>query len=188
MAINITINGGSGLLSAPDMEAPPEKKPVVATRELKIRKTLGGDLVIFDHRDIDIVLMPKKNKIVSFAKEAYTDEAYHSSDRLFKFLTDRGIVVRESIQGGNVYSSIEAQIEEAKDYNTTQLALLTIANFMDEEKPYLEFQDDVEETYEERMTDPNHEESSEYDPRRHSEEKGSVSKTPHRGLYTNYTY
>ena len=67
MAINITINGSSGLLASPGEEAPPEKKPIVATKELKIRKTLGGDLVIFDHRDIDIVLMPKKNKIVSFA-------------------------------------------------------------------------------------------------------------------------
>lgn len=188
MAINVTINGGSGLLSAPGMESPPEKKPVVATRELKIRKTLGGDLVIFDHRDIDIVVMPEKNKIVSFAKETYTDEVYHSSDRLFKFLTDRGIVARESIQGGNVYSSIEAQIEETQEYNTTQLVLLTIANFLNEEKPYLEFEDDVEEAYEERMTDPSHEESSEFDPRRHSREKGTVSKAPHRGLYTNYTY
>tara|TARA_A100001515_G_scaffold144543_1_gene148945 strand:+ start:2056 stop:2625 length:570 start_codon:yes stop_codon:yes gene_type:complete len=189
MSINITINRDVGLLASPEMPVQQEKKPVVATRELKVRKTLGGDLIIFDHRDIDIVVMPDKNKVVSFAKESYTDESYHSADRLFKYLTDKGIVQRDSVQGGNVYSSLEAKLEETKDYNTTQLALFTIANFIEEERPYLEFEDDIEEAYEERMTDPTPEESSEFDPRRHSTKKGSVRPElrPY-GLYTNYVY
>jgi len=189
MAINITINREPGLLTSPDMGLPEKKKPVVATRKLKIRKTLGGDLIIFDHRDIDIVVMSEKNKIVSFSKEAYTDESYHSADRLFRFLVDKGIVERDSVQGGNIYSSLEGTMPETDKYNAVQLALFTIANFIDEERPYLEFEDHVEEEYEERMTNPSEEESSEFDPRRHTAKKGSLRPElrPH-GLYTSYTY
>ena len=49
MAINIKIGS--------DKE---EKKIDV---ELNIRKTLDGDLMIFDHADIDIVIMLEKKKI-----------------------------------------------------------------------------------------------------------------------------
>jgi hypothetical protein len=33
------------------------------------RKNLNGDIMIFDHNNIDIVLMPEKKKVVAFAKE-----------------------------------------------------------------------------------------------------------------------
>ena len=40
------------------------RKPIPTIRlELKIRKSINGDLMIFDHADIDIVLSSKNNKI-----------------------------------------------------------------------------------------------------------------------------
>ena len=36
--------------------------------KLKLRSALNGDLMILDHKDIDIVVKPKDKKIVAFAK------------------------------------------------------------------------------------------------------------------------
>ena len=54
--------------------------------ELDIRKSISGDLMIFDHGDIDIVLSPSKNKIVVFPKETMNDLVYGAQNRLFDHL------------------------------------------------------------------------------------------------------
>ena len=64
-------------------DLPPEPQ---VTIELNARKTLDGDIMIFDHEDIDIVVMSKQKKILSFAKDAMTDKVYDAQDRLYKFL------------------------------------------------------------------------------------------------------
>ena len=37
--------------------------------KLKAKRTLDGNILIVDHEDIDIVLMPESLKCVAFAKE-----------------------------------------------------------------------------------------------------------------------
>jgi hypothetical protein len=73
--------------------------------EMDLRKSVNGDLMIFDHGDIDIVLSPSKNKVVVFPKETMSDLVYGAQNRLFAHLRKRGIVVAESIQGGAFYRS-----------------------------------------------------------------------------------
>ena len=41
--------------------------------EMDIRKSVNGDLMIFDHGDIDIVLSTTKNKVIAFPKETMND-------------------------------------------------------------------------------------------------------------------
>ena len=43
------------------------------TLELDMRKSLNGDLMIFDHGDIDIVLSTKQNKVIVFPKDTIDD-------------------------------------------------------------------------------------------------------------------
>ena len=81
-----------------------EKK---VTLELDIRKSLSGDLMIFDHGDIDIVLSPVNNKVVAFPKDTMNDLVYGAQNRLMSFLNKRGVVVAEYTQGGDFYGSIE---------------------------------------------------------------------------------
>jgi hypothetical protein len=83
--------------------------------ELNIRRGLDGRLMIMDHDHIDIVLLPKKDKVVAFAKLDYSDIVYETQDRLFQFLVDKGICAPETIKGGNVYGSFEAKILPLKD-------------------------------------------------------------------------
>ena len=41
--------------------------------EMDVRKSMNGDLMIFDHGDIDIVLSTAKNKIIAFPKDTMND-------------------------------------------------------------------------------------------------------------------
>ena len=45
------------------------KEATVVQLEMDIRKSLNGDLMIFDHGDIDIVLSTANNKVVAFLKK-----------------------------------------------------------------------------------------------------------------------
>ena len=46
-----------------------EEKPVQATMALNVRKSLDGNIMIFDHEEIDVVVMPSKSKVVAFPKD-----------------------------------------------------------------------------------------------------------------------
>ena len=76
--------------------------------ELDVRKSMNGDLMIFDHGDIDIVLSTAKNKITAFPKETMNDLVYGAQNRLFAHLRKKGLVIPESIQAGSFYGSFEA--------------------------------------------------------------------------------
>jgi hypothetical protein len=43
-----------------------------------------------DHRDIDIVIMPAKNKILALAKKLKSGVVYGAQNRIFEFLAGKG--------------------------------------------------------------------------------------------------
>tara|TARA_R110000824_G_scaffold5670_9_gene26108 strand:+ start:41588 stop:42166 length:579 start_codon:yes stop_codon:yes gene_type:complete len=150
-------------------------KPTQLSVVLQARRTLDGNVMIFDHKDIDIVVMPAQKKVVTFAKEIYGDHVYEAQERLFKFLTTKGVVGPDSIQGGNIYSSIEAKILESEDYNSVQITLFSIGKFIEEEKPYFEFEKAYDEEFEKRLADPGPEDSTDFDPEKyHDPDKGAI--------------
>ena len=167
------IKGPGAQLQAPP--APPaEKVPQIEIR-LNVRKTLGGDLMIFDHEDIDIAIMPAENKIVSFPKENFNDYVYASQERLFKYLGKRGIIDPSSIQGGSVFMSMEAFMPQTEDHNLVQMALLNLYKFIEDERPSFLTRKAYEEEEERRLTDPGPEDSTEFDPKKyHDAQKGSI--------------
>ena len=153
-------------------EPRPEKPQL--SMELMARRTLDGNVMIFDHKEIDIVLMPTKKKILAFAKDRMSAEVYEAQDRLFHFLRRKGVIEVDSIQGGNIYSSMEAKIAESKDYNPFQIALFSVGKFIEEERPYFEYERAFERAEEERLTEPGPEDSTDFDPERHAHTKGSL--------------
>lgn len=62
----------------------------LVTLEMDVRKSLSGDLMIFDHGDIDIVLSTANNKVTAFPKEVLSDYVYGAQNRLFSFLKKEG--------------------------------------------------------------------------------------------------
>tara|TARA_Y100000034_G_C6712381_1_gene314749 strand:- start:34 stop:585 length:552 start_codon:yes stop_codon:yes gene_type:complete len=166
-----------------------EEKPVQTTIELDARKTLDGNIMIFDHQDIDIVVMPAKNKIVALPKDLMNKYVYETQDRLFYFLRKKGIIRPESVHGGNIYGSMEAKIAESinEDINHIQAAVFSIGKFIFEEKPYFVFDEYHDEEVED-LVDPADEDSTELGEVPHEKRKGSMVPGWIRGPYGMSTF
>jgi len=144
--------------------------------EMDVRKSMNGDLMIFDHGDIDIVLSATKNKIIAFPKETMNDLVYGAQNRLFSHLRKKGIIVAESIQGGSFYGSFEALMEtaSAEDLSTPKMALINISKFIEEERPYFESTEAIISMSDDELIHPDKEDSTELGEVPHETEKGSI--------------
>jgi hypothetical protein len=148
----------------------------VVTLEMKARKTLDGNIMIFDHEEMDIVLMPTKSKIVTFAKNDFSEMVYSAQNRLFEFLKRKGVVDFQSIQGGSVYGSLEGLIPSAIDENINSIdyAIYGVYKFLKEEKPYYDYMDDYEKMLDNYFTQPTEKDSTELGEVPQAAEKGSI--------------
>ena len=52
--------------------------------EMVARRALNGDIMVFEHDLIDIVVSPSKKKVVAFPKERLERATYPVQDRFFK--------------------------------------------------------------------------------------------------------
>ena len=146
--------------------------------ELDLRKSMNGDLMIFDHGDIDSVLSPAKNKVVVFPKETMTDLVYGAQNRLFAHLRKKGIIVAESIQAGAFFGSIEGTLEQStmEEASSAKLALINISNFIDEERPYFEQTEAIISMSDDELLHPDKEDSTELGEVPQEVEQGSIRK------------
>lgn len=159
--------------------------------ELNARQSLNGDVMIFDHGDIDIVLSPNKKKVVAFPKETMTDLVYGAQNRLFSCLKKKGIIIPESIRAGAFYGSFEATLEESvdPDASSAKMALINIHNFIEEERPYFEQVEAIVSMEDEHLIDPDKEYSTELGEVPQADEKGSIRPGYIRDPYAyNYMY
>ena len=180
MAIEIKIDKSEEALDSTQ-----EENPIQSTMSLNARKSLDGNIMIFDHQDIDIVVMPGKNKVVAFAKDLISDTVYEAQDRLFYYLVKKGIVLPESVHAGNVYGSMEAVVVTPLDENVSapQAAVFSVGKFISEEKPFFNTYKEYEDDYEDSLTNPDEENSTELGEIPHADEKGSLRPAFLRGAY-----
>ena len=133
-----------------------------ATVELNARKALDGSLLIMDHKKIDIAVMPEQMKIVTFPKTIATEDVYDYQNRLLELLADKGIVDRTSIQGGNVFRSLEGVLFESEQVNSLQAAVYIISEFIVREATHEQVADQYEKELEDMYTHPDDRDSTEY--------------------------
>jgi len=182
MAIKITIGGGK-------KEAPPQPAPKVAEIKLNISKTANGDYYIKDHSDIDIVVMVQKNKVLALSKDLMSEMVYGAQDRLFGYLTEKGLVDPATVQGGSVYGSMEGMLLPSDELNVPNMTILNISEWIDSERPYFEFVEKFEEMEVEHFVDPDEKESTELGEVPHEETKGTLRPGYTYGPYwQSYTY
>jgi len=159
-----------------------EQKPTQATVDLKIRKTLDGSFVIFDHPEIDIVIMPQMLKVISFPKEEMGDHIYATQSRLFEFLSKKGVVVLDSVQGGNLYGSLEANIPPPanQEVDPVEVAIYVVAKFIEEEKPFYDREEKYKDDIGDWMLEPEDEYSTDLDwaEKTHQPRKGVQNRWP----------
>lgn len=144
---------------------------------LNARKTIDGHIMIMDHDEIDIVVIPNKNKIITFPKKSFQDATYGSQDRLFNFLNSKGVIARDSIRAGNVYGSMEAKIPDPlPGINAIQLAVFSIGKFLEEEKPHIEMEAQYEKEFEDFLVNPDEKDSTELGEVPQKTKQGSIPK------------
>tara|TARA_Y100001970_G_C13789978_1_gene629748 strand:- start:95 stop:634 length:540 start_codon:yes stop_codon:yes gene_type:complete len=163
----------------------------VVQLEMDIRKSLNGDLMIFDHGDIDIVLSTNSNKILAFPKETMNDLVYGAQNRLFAHLRKRGLVIPESIQAGSYYGSFEGTLQKPfnESLNSAKLALININSFIEEERPYFESTEAIISMADDELTHPDKTDSTELGEVPQRTEQGSIRTGFVRDPYSlNYLY
>ena len=159
--------------------------------EIDARKSISGDVMVFDHGDIDIVLSPSSKKVIAFSKDILNDMVYGAQNRLFTHLQKRGIVIPESIRAGSFFGSFEAQIQQAssENINASKLALINISNFIAEERPYFESTDAIISMSDDELIHPDKADSTELGDVPQADQKGSIRPSYVRDSYNlNYMY
>jgi hypothetical protein len=145
-----------------------------ATVELNARKALDGSLLVMDHKKIDIAVIPEKMKVVTFPKTTATEDVYDYQNRLLELLADKGIIDRGSIQGGNVFRSLEGAVFPNEEVNSLQAAVYVIAEFINYEASIEKVADQYEQELEDMYTHPSDRDSTEYGEVPQYAEKGSM--------------
>ena len=153
-----------------------DDQSAVVTLEMNIRKALNGDLMIFDHGDIDIVLSPSTNKVLTFPKETMNDLVYGAQNRLFQHLHKRGVVIPESIQAGSFFGAFEALLQTPfkENLNSAQMALVNISQFIDEERPYFESMEAIVSMADDELVHPDKTDSTELGEVPQRDQQGSI--------------
>ena len=158
---------------------------------MDIRKSVNGDLMIFDHGDIDIVLSTAGNKITAFPKESLSDLVYGAQNRLFAFLQKKGIVVFESVQAAAFCGAMEAQLQKPfkESIDSAKLALVNLSSFIEEERPYFESLEAIVAMDDELLVHPEKETSTELGEVPQATDQGSIRKGTIRDAYSlTYSY
>tara|TARA_R100000008_G_scaffold47710_2_gene28244 strand:- start:1579 stop:2115 length:537 start_codon:yes stop_codon:yes gene_type:complete len=166
-----------------------KEEPRTITLELNARTSMAGDIMIFDHADIDIVLVLKEGKVLTFPKDIMSEVVYGAQNRLFTYLRSKGLIKYESIQGGSIYGSMEATLQEGENFNPVDMTLINVSKWIGDERPYFEYMESYEDMDAERMLDPDNMSSTELGEVPHEEKKGSIRPGWMRDPYSlNYLY
>jgi len=154
---------------------------------LALREAINGDYMIFGHSDIDIIILKEQSKIVAFAKDLMTESVYGAESRLFEFLKKRGVIAYDSIQGGNVYGSLEGKMLDGtkKEKNNIFEALKALGDWMKSEQPYIKSSETYDDLMDDHLLNPSDEETTELGEIPHEERKGSLMQ---RNLFAPYLY
>tara|TARA_R110001583_G_scaffold501_4_gene4562 strand:- start:291 stop:872 length:582 start_codon:yes stop_codon:yes gene_type:complete len=188
MSVNINI-----VSDEEEVETPPEpqgiKIEIVQKDEigfkLMTRSAINGDIMILDHKDIDIVLQQKDSKIITFAKETISDFTYGAEARLLEFMRSKGILEYDSIQGGNIYGSLEGKLMSSEETEVNKAALLVISEWMTTEQSYLKGTTAYDDMEDEHLLDPDNEFSTNLGEVPQEQQKGSIRQD---SLFAPYLY
>ncbi len=145
-----------------------------ATVQLNARRGLDGSLYIMDHKKIDIAVMPEQMKVITFPKNTATEDVYDYQNRLMELLSDRGVLDRTSVQGGNVFRSLEGAIFSNEEVNSLEATVYVIAEFLDIEGSQFKVADNYEKELEDMYTHPSDRDSTEYGEVPQYAQKGSM--------------
>jgi hypothetical protein len=104
---------------------------------------------------------------------------------MFDFLAKRGIVQHQTIQGGNVYGSMEASIMDSDEVDPIKATLVNLSDWFDTERSYITCTDAYDHMQDDALLDPDNAESTELGEVPAAAEKGSITQN---NLFAPYLY
>ena len=143
------------------------------TLSINARRSLDGNIMIYDHPEVDIVINPILRKIIIFPKDKMSDDIYDVQDRTFEALINKGIIMPDSVQGGNIYGALEATYPFSEKINTLNVVLMALDKFIEKDRSYYIY-NDVFEKMEKDMIDPSEMDSTELGEVPHEEQQGGL--------------
>jgi hypothetical protein len=119
-----------------------------------------------------------------------SEVVYGAESRLMEYLRKKGIIQFDSIQGGNVYGSLEGKILESKETDEIALSVYQLNEWIRSEVPSTVRKEKYTKQIKNMELDPEDSLSTELGEVPHAEEKGSIRQhnlfAPY--LYGRYTY
>ena len=150
-------------------------KPVpYETVELDVRKTLDNNYIIYDHPLFDIVINPDKKRITTFIKRYLKTDPYPHQDVFFDYLLRKGVILPDSVKGGNIFGSLEATYPANKKIDVLKGILLSIYFYLIKELPRLRAALDYDLEVDDYLTDPSEKDSTEYGEVPQKKRKGTM--------------
>jgi len=158
---------------------PPSKVKIKSLQQarvvlpLKIRKTLEGNIFVYDHPLIDIAIMVGTNKILTLPKDNSNKDTYVTQKDFFDFLKTNGLLTLAPFQGGHIYGSMEAAYPDNEEVDSISSILVGIYKFIKgdiETMNHLKYEKSIEDW----MTDPEDEDSTELGEVPHAAKKGAI--------------
>jgi hypothetical protein len=131
-----------------------EKKPTQATIGLKMSKTLDGNLLINDHKYMDILVVPKEGRIVTMPKPYAEKDVYDYQKDLMYYLFKNGISSASSPEGGPFIGMVETSYPLESDVDPLQASLLMISEYIAKTEADELVADEYDENIEDNFTDP----------------------------------
>ena len=130
------------------------------------------------------------DRIFAFAKDLISDVVYGAESRLMEHLKKTGVIQFDSIQGGNVFGSLQGALHESKERDPVKVAIYQIHEWLKSEAPYEAAVKGHDDMFDDMLYRPDAENSTELGEVPHEDEKGSIMThnlfAPY--LYGRYTY
>ena len=128
--------------------------------------------------------------MVAFPKELMSEVVYGAESRLMEWMRHNGIIEYDSIQGGNVYGSLEGKIHESKERDSIKSTIYQLSEWIKSEAPSSKMKKGHDDMMQDALLEPDDENATELGEVPHAEEKGSILQNtlfaPY--LYGRYTY
>ena len=159
-----------------------ENKPPQATVSLKISKTLAGNLLINDHKHMDIVIVPSENKIVTMPKPYAEIDTFQTQNDFMYAMFKGGVTEALTPEGGEFFGVIETKYPPKADVDPLQAVLYQIEKYIQETRDSEIVYDNYDENVEDNFTNPTPEKSTEYG------EVPSYEDTPQGAQTPTYSY
>tara|TARA_R110000803_G_scaffold109725_1_gene178122 strand:- start:2071 stop:2604 length:534 start_codon:yes stop_codon:yes gene_type:complete len=138
------------------------EKPTQESISLQVSRTLDGNLLINDHKYIDIVVNPIEGKVATLSKPEVDRDVYEYQRDLMYHLFKGGITDAANPQGGPVFGLIETSYPLESDINPLETVLFLIQDYIQRSSDAELVADKYDQNIEDRFTEPTDEDSTEY--------------------------